>query len=44
MDKMMCEYCKHYDDEEGIKVCLIRMDAIDYIDTEDCEYFEDNDK
>lgn len=41
---MECEYCKHYDNEDGIKVCLIRMDAIDYIDTEDCKYFENDNK
>lgn len=41
---MMCEYCQHYDDEDGIKVCIIKMDTIDCIDTEDCNYFENNDK
>lgn len=39
---MMCEYCQHYDDEDGIKICMIKMDAINYIDIEDCDYFKDN--
>mgnify|MGYP003306597786 CR=1 FL=1 len=42
--EMICEHCKHYDKVDYIEVCNLLMEAIDYMDTEDCEYFEDNDK
>ena len=40
--KMSCKNCEHYDkdNEENIEVCLRYMEAIDYIDLDECELYE----